>query len=382
MRAELFGERRTGGVVAVSGMRGITHAFIPDPLPPRWEWPQELWPLLLDAHRALSSLDGTGKHLHHPELVLRPLQYREALRSSSLEGTYADPQQQMLFEIDPRVAVSRDDPVNAHREVFNYARALRFRREDGKDLPLSLRLVRQLHAVLMDGVRGSDQNPGQFRRTQNQVGRPARYVPPPTHHMGDALHRFESYLHAEKAYDPLVEAFLVHYQFEAIHPFLDGNGRVGRLLLALTIAEWCDMSGQWLYMSPYFDRNRDRYIDLLFRVSSEGAWPEWVAFCLAGVVEEARETLARCDSLIALNREFHERINDAGGSVRLSAIVDNLFINPVVVAADLGRRLGVTYPTARSDLRKLENLGIVVPIEGTPQIAYFSYPVFEIIYAD
>src|SRR5262249_31247785 len=142
------------------------------------------------------------------------------------------------------------------------------------------------------------------RRVQNQIGRPARYVPPPLNYLDEALDAFEKYLHTEHSFDPLVESFIVHYQFEAIHPFRDGNGRVGRLLLAIAIAEWCKLSNQWLYMSAYFDRNKDRYLELLLRVSSHGDWESWIEFCLIGVEEEARDTQLRCDRLLSLHRRY------------------------------------------------------------------------------
>jgi Fic family protein len=357
------------------------HAFVPDPLPPSWPWPDRLWPVLLEAHKALAALDGTGRHLPDPDLVLRPLQDREAQKSSSLEGTVTDPQQQMLFELDPMSPGTNDERVSAHREVANYSKALRLQRAAPEPVPLSLRFIRKLHAVLMDGVRGADKNPGNFRRGQNQIGRPARYVPPPVSELSRSLDSFEKYMHADRKYDPLVEAFILHYQFEAIHPFMDGNGRVGRLLLALTIAEWCELANQWLYMSAYFDRNKDEYIDRLLRVSTHGDWEGWVEFCLRGVVEECRDTSHRCDELIDLNRAFHQRANEAGGSVRLTGIIDGLFMRPVVSVTSVGERFGVTYPTARSDLNKLESLGIISLIPEARTISYYSEPIFHVIYA-
>lgn len=196
------------------------------------------------------------------------------------------------------------------------------------------------------------------------------------------LDEFERYLHAEKRFDPLVEAFLVHYQFEAIHPFMDGNGRVGRLLLALTIAEWCGLSNQWLYMSDYFDRNKDEYIDRMFEVSTEGKWTAWVEFCLRGVIEQAQDTLRRCEQLIDLNREFHDLINSTGGSIRLLRIVEGLFITPVAVVSRTAELNDVTYPTARSDLRKLEAAGILQEMKNAPRISYMCRPILDITYAD
>lgn len=376
-----FSGKSPGQIVPVSGVRGITHAFIPDRLPPAWSVSEELWPLLTRARVALADLNGVGRHLPNPDLLLRPLQNREAQKSSSLEGTYTEPEEQMLFELDPEPARDPADPRNAQREVANYARALRLRQERD-DLPLSLRLIRVLHSELLSGVRGSDRSPGEFRRLQNQIGRPPRFVPPPANHLAALLDDFEKYLHEDDGLDPLVRAFICHYQFEAIHPFMDGNGRVGRLLLALSIEKWCDLTAPWLYMSDFFDHNRDLYIDHLFAVSARGAWTEWIRFCLEGVVVQAKDTAERCGALIDLNRRFHEMVNELGASVRLSGIVDSLFLHPIVRVTDARDWFNVTYPTARSDLRKLERAGILSRLTKAAQITYVCSPIFEVIYTD
>ena len=381
MDVSQFGSFSPGRLAPISGVKGLTHAFVPAGLPPAWEWPNDLWPLLLEAHQRLAALDSTGRHLQNPDLVLRPLQNREAQKSSSLEGTFTDPQEQLLFALDPREGSSRDDPVNARREVFNYARALRLRRER-QELPLSLRLIKELHEVLMTGVRGSERDPGNFRRLQNQIGRPARFVPPPVPELPSLLDNFEKYLHQGGPLDPLVRAFVAHYQFEAIHPFMDGNGRVGRLLLAVTIAEWCGHVNQWLYMSDYFDRNRDLYIDYLFAISARGEWANWIAFCLRGVVEQAKDTLVRYERLISLHRDFHDRVNRRGASTRLSRLIDELFLAPIMRVTRARDLTAVTYPTARTDLRTLEALGIVSEIRGLPQITYACLPIMDVVYAD
>ena len=177
MDSSVFSGNSPGRLVAVSGVRGVSQAFVPDELPPDWTFPNRLWPLLTEARVALADLNGVGKYLPNPQLLLRPLQNREAQKSSSLEGTYTEPEEQMLFELDPELPTDAADPRNARREVSNYARALRLRAERD-DLPLSLRLIRRLHEELMSGVRGSDRAPGEFRRLQNQIGRPPRFVPP------------------------------------------------------------------------------------------------------------------------------------------------------------------------------------------------------------
>ena len=371
----------TGRLVPIpNGPPGVEVAFVPDPLPPKWNWPGDLWPLLLEARKCLSSLDGTGKHLPDPGILLQPLQAREAQLSSQLEGTFTDPQQQVLFQADPKYPTSATDPANAFREVFNYRRALRLRLEGTNDLPLSLRLIRELHSILMDGVRGSDQRPGEFRKIQNQIGWPARFVPPPPSELDSTLDALEKYLYSNDGFDPLVRAFLAHYQFETIHPFRDGNGRVGRLLLSLTIAEWCDLSSQWLYMSAFFEKNKRQYMDLLFNVSAQAEWEAWVRFCLEGVVTQSIDTEKRCDKLLALHHDFHDRLK--GGSVRLSRMVDVLFSSPVISVNGYKSIFKVTYPTARSDLKKLETLGIVQRLEKMEQITYYSAQIYKITYED
>ncbi len=364
-----------------NGPPDIQIGFVPNPLPPKWSWPERLWSSLVAARSALASLDGVGKHLPNPEILIWPLQRREAQLSSQLEGTITNPQQQVLFEADPKYPISPSDPANAYREVFNYREALRLRLDGRNQLPLSLRLMRDLHTVLMDGVRGSNQQPGQFRTIQNQIGRPARFVPPPPSHLPEALDELEKYLHVKDSpFDPLVRAFLVHYQFETIHPFCDGNGRVGRLLLSVMIAEWCGLSSQWLYMSPFFEKNRNNYMDLLKGVSTHGAWDLWIEFCLDGVISQAKDTEKRCDRLLQLHRDFHSRLK--GGSVRLSQLVDNLFQNPVITVSRYSKQFVVSYPTARSDLKKLHQLGIVQPLDSVDVITYYCPSIYMVTYED
>lgn len=381
MDAEEFTEQMTGKLVRVpNSAPDMQVAFVPNPLPPKWDWPERLWYQLVEARTCLSSLDGVGKHLPNPEILIWPLQHREAQLSSQLEGTITNPQQQALFEADPKYPISASDPANAFREVFNYRRALRLRLDGMNTLPLSLRLIRDLHAILMDGVRGSEQQPGEFRKIQNQIGRPARFVPPPPQqYLPDTLDSFEKYLHETSPYDPLVRAFLAHYQFEAIHPFCDGNGRVGRLLLSLMTAEWCGLSSQWLYMSAFFEKNKKNYMDLLLGISTHGAWDLWVEFCLQGVVAQAKDTEKRCDKLLGLHRDFHSRLKSE--SSRLSRLIDDLFKSPIISVTNYSKQFGVSYPTARSDLKKLEALGIVQNL-GLEPITYYCPSIYGITYED
>ena len=206
-------------------------------------------------------------------------------------------------------------------------------------------------------------------------------MPPPPAYLSSSLNDLENYLHASDTYfDPLVRAFLVHYQFEAIHPFCDGNGRVGRLLLSIMIAEWCQLSSQWLYMSAFFEKNKKNYMDLLLGVSTHGAWELWVEFCLEGVIAQAKDTEKRCDRLLELHRDFHERLK--GGAVRMSRLVDSLFKSPVITVTGYCKQFDVTYPTARSDLKKLHALGIIAPLDGLDIITYYCPSIYGVTYED
>lgn len=377
-----FTDASPGELIPVQGIRGGTHAFLPDFLPPQWEWPIELWPTLLNAHRELARLDGIGSHLPDPNLLLRPLQNRESERSSRLEGTFTNPQQQMLFELEPYLPQSMEDPANAYREVANYARALRLGLQMLEDeRPFSQWMMRELHRTLLDGVRGSDSHPGTFRQVQVQIGRPPRFIPPPPFYLAERLDNLEQTArHSERMYDPLVDAFVLHYQFEAIHPFEDGNGRVGRLLLALMITKWCGLTNQWLYMSAYFDANKDEYLERLFRVSAHNEWQGWIHFCLSGVTEQAIDTAHRCERLVQLSASYKERVNTLGGSWRLQSIVESLFITPVLQISALASQYSVTYPTARADVDKLLSVGVLQEIPDSSPKAYFAPEILSITY--
>jgi len=380
---KLFSSTSPGRIIEISGYPGGNHAFIPDPLPPKWEWPERLWPSLLRAREELARLDGVGQHLPNPLLLIRPLQRREAQRSSILEGTYATAVQLALFEIDRQDPELTPDAADSAKEVTNYARALQIHGSKKDALPLSLRLIRDFHRMLLEGVRRAKAEPGEFRKSQIQIGMPARYIPPPADILPGCLDSLEKYMHAApKRFDPLVEAFLIHYQFEAVHPFTDGNGRVGRLLMAVMIQEWCNLAAPWLYMSPYFEKNRDEYIDHLFRVSTEGKWEEWIAFCLTGVVEQSLDAQARCIRLLALRDDFHRRLARQKNPARLVHIVDGLFAEPVLTFARLMRTERITYPTARKDIDRLKQLGILreVRLKKRRQLGYFCRELFEIIY--
>ncbi len=376
MDPRLFGEHSPGKLLDLADG---DHAFLPHGLPPDWRVPEGLWPLLVEARSELSLLAGTGRALPNPAILLRPLEDLEAIRSSRLEGTYATPRELLLFEIEPREAASAADPANDWREVFNYRQALHA--GVSTELPLSLRLIRELHRVLLEGVRGRDRSPGEFRRIQVALGSSRRFVPPPPERVPECLDSLEKYLHQSDAgFDPLIESFLVHYQFETIHPFVDGNGRVGRLLLALMIAQKCRLSKPWLYLSAYFEQHRDEYIQRLFEVSAKADWSGWIEFCLRGTIAQSRDATERCARLLKIREEHVSRLPAIGGSIRLAQIVERIFSSPFLRIADLARDMGVSYPTAKADVERLVVGGILSEVSQATPKTYYAPTVFAIAY--
>ncbi|HEY0144350.1 MAG TPA: Fic/DOC family N-terminal domain-containing protein [Thermoanaerobaculia bacterium] len=374
-----FGPEKTGELVPVA-IGTPDWAFIPAKVPRKWPVPNGLWPLLATAREELARLDGIGQALPDPELLLRPLQGREALRSSSLEGTYASAEELLLFELEPEDTSAPTERISDWREVHNYAAALRRGTSLLAELPLSLRLVREMHEVLLTGVRGRDRAPGEFRRTQVHLGADRRYVPPPVNHLDRCLDDFERFLNDEVQIDPLLRTFIAHYQFEAIHPFIDGNGRVGRALLALCAYQWCGLSQPWLYVSPFFDRHKDEYIDALFAVSTQGAWTQWLNLCLRATVDVCRDAIGRCAVLTRLRDDYHRRLD--AGSGRMHRVIESLFSNPIVRITDVANRLDVSYPTAKSDLAKLVDAAILSELPNIYPKAFVARAIFNAAYSE
>lgn len=324
-------------------------------------------------------MDGIGKALPDPELLLHPLNRREAIRSSSLEGTYATAEELLLFELDDR-ATAPSERVYDWIEVRNYTSALRHGSRLLEKLPLSLRVIREMHRVLLTGVRGRDRAPGEFRRSQVHIGADKRFVPPPTNEIDRCLDDLEHFLNDSDSIEPLVRTFLAHYQFEAIHPFLDGNGRVGRVLLSLCAFQWCALSHPWLYMSAFYDRHKEEYIDRLFAVSSSGEWNEWLEFCLRGTIDVCRDAIARCEELLTLRREYHAMADRAGG--RTHRIIEMLFSHPIVTVSRLARDLGVTYPTAKADIVRLMAMDVLRELPNTYPKAFTAGKIFNAAYRE
>jgi Fic family protein len=343
------------------------HAFVPHPLPPQLDWTPELITTLSDADRVLGELSGLGRSLPNPHLLIMPFVRREAVLSSRIEGTRAS-----LFDLYTYEAVqlSLFAPPPDVGEVYNYVRALEYGLERLRTLPLSLRLIREIHARLLEGVRGERQTPGEFRRSQNWIGPPgctlneATFVPPPVPQMVQALDAFETFLHQAPAWPPLALLGLIHYQFEAIHPVLDGNGRIGRLLVTLLMCAWDLIPAPLLYLSAYFEAHRQDYYDRLLAVSREGAWQAWLSFFLHGVSLQARDAIARSRKLQALREQVRAQFQAARAAARLLSVVDLLFARPILTVNQVAEALDVTFATAQRYVNHLEAAGLLREITG------------------
>lgn len=352
-------------------------AFLPHPLPPKLELTWELAGKLSAADRALSELAGSARNLPNPHLLIGPFIRREAVLSSRIEGTQASLSDLFFFEAAGAGSAVRPTPPDV-REVANYVRALEHGLKRLNELPLSLRLLREMHAELMEGGCGEHLTPGEFRRSQNWIGPPrctlmdATYVPPPPAEMEEALGALEQYLHASSPLPPLVRLALVHYQFEAIHPFLDGNGRIGRLLMALLLCHEGLLAHPLLYLSAYFEQHRQEYYRLLLEVSHAGRWMPWIEFVLAGVAEQARDALWRTETLLNLWQQYHQRFAVARSSALLLRLVDDLFEYPVLTISRAAKVLGVTQRAASLNIQKLVDAGILTEVTGRARNRLFA----------
>lgn len=360
----------TGELVRLSDEQNPDYAFVPDRLPPDWQPDRELLGLVAEAREVLGTLNGIGQGLPDARLLLAPLQKREALTSSSLEGTYATPEEVLRYELSPKEHGRRAGERADWIEVFAYDTALRAGVEMLAELPICLRLIRRMHYDLMRDASGLNKAPGEFRRWQVKIGHNARFVPPPPQRLHDLLADFERYANGTEGVDPLIRCFIAHYQFEAIHPFSDGNGRVGRALLALMIYSIFGHSHPWLYMSAFFERYKDEYIGKLFRVSTAGAWDGWIEFCLRGVISQGADSVRRCHRFNHLKEKFSDAVPKP--TPRTHKIVASLFTNQLLSV----RRVqdlcdGVAYNTAKKDIDVLVEAGVVSELEGQyPKLFY------------
>ncbi len=373
MKPERFRKSTAGRLVRVGRGEQAYWAFVPHDLPPELPWDKELAVVLAQAAGGLAELKGVGRTMPNPHLLVGPFVRREAVLSSRIEGTETDIADLYSYEAGqlplPGLGDRESSRSDAH-EVLNYVRALEYGLQRLDTLPVSLRLIRECHARLMEGVRGEHATPGEFRASQNWIGRPgcslneADFVPPPPAEMRAALDALEKYLHeGNDDPDPVRLAF-IHYQFEVTHPFVDGNGRIGRLLVSLLLVHWGLLPLPLLYLSAFFERHRDEYYDLLMAVSERGAWKEWVEFFLRGVAEQAEDATGRAKQLQDLHTAWRTQLQEAGVPSWMLGLADMLFETPVVSGRMVQKRFGVSHPTAMKGFRRFEDMGILREMTG------------------
>lgn len=342
-------------------------AFVPYPLPPTLRLEINTITALANAERVLGELKGVGRGLPNPHLLINTFLRREAVLSSKIEGTTAGLQQLLMFEADPTAEGERSDV----REVASYVVALELGFKLLESMPICLRLIRQVHERLLSDVRGQDQRPGEFRSSAVVIGHPgataetARFVPPPVYEMTQALLDLESYIGTQADELPfLIHLALVHYQFETIHPFGDGNGRIGRLLMALQLRQHNVLPQPLLYLSGYFEQNRETYINLMLRVSTHGDWISWIDFFLTGVFQQATEALTSSHQLLDLRDSMHKWALTASRSGNLVRLVDFVFERPIIAIADVEQRLGITPRSANDLVQRMVEAGFLDEVTG------------------
>lgn len=358
-----------GSAVDVGGIASYV-TFVPAPLPVELVLPARTIMLLSEADAALGRLAGAGRLLPDPHLLVNAYITREAVSSSSIEGTQASVTE--VFDAEVSGVSSRGDI----REVRNYIIALQHgvRRLEG-GFPISLRLIREMHELLLTGVRGQERTPGEFRRSQNWISSPdnsprtARFVPPPVEQLWPALDNWEKYLHDESPQLPLlIRCALMHYQFETIHPFLDGNGRIGRLFIVLYLMDQGRLPAPLLYLSSYFDSHKAEYYDRLQFLRERGEVSEWLQFFLAGVAVQANDAVERAEQLGDLRERYRDALR--GNRSRAGEVVDLLFANPILTVRYVQSQLSLSQPGATNLLRLLVQQGVLREVGQGPGVRH------------
>lgn len=362
-------------------------AFIPAPLPP--EPPIALdgavQALLSRADQAVGRLDGVIQTVPNPDFFVYMYVRREAVLSSQIEGTQSTLEDLLAAELEPQPAW-RHLPQDVE-EVVNYVRAMNYGLARVSDLPLSLRLITEIHRELLTGVRGSHRRPGEFRQSQNWIGpenatlAEATFVPPPVHEMKQALDNYERFLHDQEL-PALVHVGLAHAQFETIHPFLDGNGRVGRLLITFLLVHRGVLHRPLLYLSVYLKRHRAEYYDRLMAIRESGDWEGWLRFFLAGVAHTAEEAAATARAILNLREEHRQSIQERVPGTNGLRLLDLLFQRPLVHVNLVKDSLGIAFVTANKLVEQMESLGILEEITGRRRDRIFSYSPYVALFRD
>lgn len=363
-------------------------AFVPNPLPPKppLHIDSEMLELLSQADIALGRLDGASELLPNADLFVAMYVRKEAVLSSQIEGTQASLVDVLAFEADAALPKNPQDI----EEVVNYVAALNYGLERLASLPLSLRLIREIHERLMVGVRGAEKHPGQFRTSQNWIGgigstlATARFIPPAPSDMQAALGDLELFLHASKPLPKLLKIGLAHAQFETIHPFLDGNGRMGRLLITFYLCQQQVLRKPLLYLSHYFKAHQTEYYDHLQQVRDEGAWENWLQFFLQGVAEVAQQATTTARGIVQL-REHHRTLvaeNLARGAATGIKLLEHLYARPITTVKLVAERLGVTYAAANTLVGRFVELGILREMTQSERNRRFVYADYLAMFTD
>lgn len=353
-------------------------SFVPNPLPPSppIELTEDIIALLVKANSQLAVLESVATRIPNVELFVSMYVRKEALMSSQIEGTQAT----LEDVIDPMLDANTNRNV---ADVVNYIKATEFAINRLQALPLCNRLIKETHAVLMEGVRGQEKSPGEFRYSQNWIGgqgstlKNARYIPPSPDDMLDAMSDLEKYINADDDLDALIRAALIHYQFETIHPFLDGNGRVGRLLITLFLMEKRVLSTPALYISYFLKKNRVEYYDRMTEVRTKGNYEQWVKFFLQAIMESAEDATATIDELIALHDANVSVISKLGRAAKNVMLVFNyLESNPIIEIRKTSEALGITFNTTSSAVNRLVDADILVQTSNNSRNRTFAYEAY------
>jgi Fic family protein len=342
-------------------------AYVPNPLPPKITADWELVNLLSKADSKIEELSSAGRLLPNVHLLIRPLLVRrEAVTSSRIENTQSGLEDLFFFEANQ----TEPSPASDVKEVLNYVRALEHGIGRLEQLPISSRLICEIHGILMEGVRGGHATPGLMRTSQNWIGSPgctlmeATYVPPPVPEMKQCFSDLERYIHSNPQEPALIQCALVHYQFEAIHPFVDGNGRIGRLLIMFMLLEKKLLSQPLLYLSDFFEQHRDEYYKLLLDVSQKGDWKAWITFFLNGVRQQSEDALLTVQKLLDLQNRYRALATGRRVPKVVNRLLDHLFANPVISISVLSKAWEVPFPTVQRGVNYLVEKGILREITG------------------
>jgi Fic family protein len=376
MNPSLFEEGYPGEVSTDQGYP----AYNPDPLPPDIEYTPELTEKVANARATVGKLAGIGQIVYESRmLLLGPFIRREAVFSSRIEGTYATVSAVYAHEAGEEDAIEGTTRHEA-AEVLNYVRATQEGLSRINQSEITSELLKDLHDILMTDVRGGEKNPGEFRPDQRAIGsrdpREARFVPPAPHRVPYEMDSLIQYIQGEPEFDPLIDISLIHYQFETIHPFTDGNGRMGRLLVTMLMDKYDLLPDPFLYLSSYFNQYRDEYVDSLFNVNSKGEWEEWISFFLDGVIDQSKEVFIRSKELLELRNAYRERYQERQSEALLTIIYE-LFRNPVITISQAEDRTGVGYQAARNTIYELEDDGVLTEVTGKDR--YKVYHANEIL---